>query len=82
MRKLYAYLEEHYGVVGPSALAQCANISPQRISNWQSRGISKEGALMMQVMLGINAIELLDPEFTTAVKEPKVPYKAKNPPKP
>jgi ABC-type arginine transport system ATPase subunit len=82
MRKLYAYVEKHHGVMGPSDLAQYANISPQRISNWQSRGISKEGALMMQLLLGINAIDLLDPELTAAVKEPKVPYKARVRPKP
>jgi hypothetical protein len=82
MKKLYAYIEENHGLMGQSALAGFLNISPQRICNWQSRGISKEGALMVQLVLGIDAIDLLDPELTTVVKEPRVPYKAKKRPKP
>lgn len=77
MRKLYDYVAKHHGVMGLSALAHFLNLSPQRIWNWQNRGISKEGALMMQSLLGINAIELLEQELTTVAKEPKVPYKPK-----
>lgn len=74
MKKLYAYTAEHHGVMGLSALANYLNISPQRICNWQSRGISKEGALMMQCLLGIDAIALLEQELPTLIKSPRSGY--------
>jgi hypothetical protein len=74
MKKLYAYIQENHGLMGQSALAGFLNISPQRICNWQSRGISKEGALMLQSLLGIDALGLLEQELPTLVKAPNPGY--------
>jgi hypothetical protein len=39
----------------PSALARLLNISSQIVTNWQARGISDRGLIMIQRDLGINA---------------------------
>lgn len=42
-------------VTGQSNLARRLNESPQVIKNWESRGVSKRGALVAQEKLGISA---------------------------
>lgn len=42
----------------PAAVARALNVSPQRLQNWEERGISKEGALLAQNVYGVDANEL------------------------
>ncbi|WGG51808.1 hypothetical protein [Rugamonas sp. DEMB1] len=45
---------------GQSAVAKMLNISPQRVNNWEARGISSEGLLEVQRIFGCNAIWIRD----------------------
>lgn len=40
---------------GPSDVARLLNVSPQKVTNWLSRGVSKEGMLDAQRLIGCNA---------------------------
>lgn len=44
----------------PSDLARHMTESPQRIHNWQVRGVSKEGALKAETLYGVSANYVLD----------------------
>jgi hypothetical protein len=43
----------------PADVARRLNISQQRLKNWDSRGISKEGALAVQDVYGIDGLALM-----------------------
>ncbi|WP_221624840.1 MULTISPECIES: LexA family transcriptional regulator [unclassified Burkholderia] len=43
------------GADGPSGVARLLNVSPQKVTNWLSRGVSKEGMLDAQRLIGCNA---------------------------
>lgn len=47
------------GFLRPSDVAAELNASQQRLKNWDSRGISCEGAIDAQARLGINAVWIL-----------------------
>lgn len=59
MRRLYDAAKER-GDDAPAKVARRLNVSPQRLQNWESRGISKEGALAAQDAYGVDANELRD----------------------
>lgn len=40
---------------GPSDVARLLNVSPQTVTNWTKRGVSKEGLLLAQRLIGVNA---------------------------
>ena len=40
---------------GPSDVARLLNESPQTVNNWLTRGVSKEGLLLAQRLIGVNA---------------------------
>jgi phage repressor protein C with HTH and peptisase S24 domain len=40
---------------GPSDVARLLNVSPQTITNWMKRGVSKDGMLLAQRLIGVNA---------------------------
>jgi hypothetical protein len=44
----------------PSDLARHMNESPQRVHNWQVRGVSKEGALKAETLYGVSANYVLE----------------------
>jgi len=44
----------------PAQVARRLDITPQRLQNWESRGISKEGALDAQRIYGVDATALRD----------------------
>ncbi|WP_074771181.1 S24 family peptidase [Paraburkholderia fungorum] len=46
------------GAVGPSDVARLLGVSPQKITNWLSRGVSKEGMLDAQRLIGCSAVWL------------------------
>lgn len=47
------------GISGQSELARKMNASPQRVNNWEARGISQEGANLAQASLGISSTWVL-----------------------
>jgi SOS-response transcriptional repressor LexA len=55
MERLYAAAKALKEIEGQSDLARFMNISPQRINNWEARGISMEGALLAQRAIGCSA---------------------------
>jgi hypothetical protein len=44
----------------PSQLARAMNESPQRIHNWQERGVSKEGAIKAEKLYGVSVNHILE----------------------
>lgn len=58
MSRLYLAATEK-GISGQSELARAMNVSPQRVNNWEARGISQEGANLAQAKLGINSTWVL-----------------------
>lgn len=55
MIRLYEAVAESRGIRTQSDLARALNTSPQKINNWESRGISKAGLVASQEVLGISA---------------------------
>lgn len=62
MVKLYKIAKDAKGIVGQSAVARALNESPQTVKNWETRGISKNGAIKAQETFGCNANDLLRQE--------------------
>lgn len=60
MAMLYKIAKETQVVAGQSALARALNESPQTVKNWETRGISKGGAMKAQAVFGCNANDLLN----------------------
>jgi hypothetical protein len=59
MTRLYEaakQLQVKPAIEGQSDLARALNVSPQVINNWEERGISRDGAITAQQLLGINAV--------------------------
>ena len=54
-KRLYSAAKEVRGVVGQSAVARLLNVAPQLMLNWERRGVSQEGALNAQMVLGCDA---------------------------
>lgn len=57
--RLLAAAKALSGTEGPSDVARLLGVSPQRITNWMTRGVSKEGALDVQRIIGCSATWLL-----------------------
>lgn len=55
MERLYLAARELRKVQGQSELARTLNTSPQTIHNWESRGVSKQGMLLAQRIVGCSA---------------------------
>jgi hypothetical protein len=86
MVKLYRIAKDARNITGQSALARALVESPQTVKNWESRGISKGGAMKAQAVFGCNANDLLQTKaeimviqdtmigVTYAVNEPLTAY--------
>lgn len=59
MARLYKAAADLRTISGQSELARELGMSPQRLNNWESRGISQEGANLVQAELGINSTWIL-----------------------
>lgn len=59
MTRLYQAAHELHGLDGQSEIARKLNVSPQVVKNWESRGISKQGFIDIQRIMGIS-IEWLE----------------------
>lgn len=53
--RLYEAAKTLCDISGQSAIARALNESPQTVKNWESRGVSKSGALKAEELLGIRA---------------------------
>ena len=58
MKRLYEAARVLKRIHGQSELARAINASPQTIHNWQERGISKQGMLKAQEVIGCSALGL------------------------
>lgn len=52
MERLYRAAKDLRGIEGQSAVADLLGFSPQRLNNWEVRGISKQGAIRAQEIIG------------------------------
>lgn len=59
MRRLYQSADALKQLSGQTDVARALNMSPQRLNNWERRGISQAGANAAQALLGINSTWLL-----------------------
>lgn len=59
MEALYKIAREKKTINSPAAVARVMNVTQQRMKNWESRGISKEGAMKAQAIFGLDANALL-----------------------
>ena len=55
VERLYKAVKQRRGVEGQSAVARLLDESPQTVKNWESRGISKSGAMKAQHEIGCDA---------------------------
>jgi len=55
MVMLYDAAKASKNTEGQTEVAKAMNVSPQRMNNWEARGISKEGALIAQEVFGCDA---------------------------
>jgi len=62
IERLYLAAKELRDVSGQSAVARLLGKTPQVVKNWEARGISSEGALLVQKIIGCDANWLLDGE--------------------
>lgn len=60
MARLYQAARELKDVVGQSAVGRLLNASPQTIKNWETRGVSKAGAITAQEIVGCSATWVLE----------------------
>ncbi|PIT41798.1 S24 family peptidase [Snodgrassella alvi] len=56
--RLYQAAKKLKGLTNPSQIARAFNTSPQTVKNWESRGMSKEGILKAQQIIGVSALWL------------------------
>jgi phage repressor protein C with HTH and peptisase S24 domain len=55
MERLYEAAQKLQGIIGQSNLARGLNTSPQTVKNWETRGISNQGLLTAQRVIGCDA---------------------------
>jgi hypothetical protein len=58
--RLYLAAAELKRLKGQSQVARLLNESPQTIKNWETRGVSRPGAIKAQAVIGCSATWLLD----------------------
>lgn len=56
MKRLYLAANELHALEGQSAVARKMNLSPQRLNNWEARGMSKNGMLIAEQTIGCSAL--------------------------
>lgn len=59
IERLYQAAKQIRDITGQSAVARLLNESPQTVKNWESRGVSRSGALTAEAALGVRAAWLL-----------------------
>lgn len=56
MERLYEAASTLKDITGQSGLARALNASPQTVKNWEARGVSKQGMLTAQRVIGCSAV--------------------------
>jgi phage repressor protein C with HTH and peptisase S24 domain len=56
MERLYEAAKALKSIGGQSELARALNASPQTVKNWEARGVSKQGLLTAQRVIGCSAV--------------------------
>lgn len=56
MERLYEAASTLKDITGQSGLARALNASPQTVKNWEARGVSKQGMLTAQRVVGCSAV--------------------------
>jgi hypothetical protein len=56
MARLYEAAEKIMGVTGQSAVARLLNVSPQNMNRWEARGVSAEGMIDAQELIGCSPL--------------------------
>ena len=59
IERLYTVAKDLRDVKGQSAVARLLGVSPQVVKNWEARGLSLDGALLAQELIGCDANWLL-----------------------
>lgn len=59
IERLYQAAKQIRDITGQSAVARLLNESPQTVKNWETRGVSRSGALTAEAALGVRAAWLL-----------------------
>ncbi|WP_235033957.1 S24 family peptidase [Pantoea sp. 18069] len=74
IERLYQAAKQIRDITGQSAVARLLNESPQTVKNWETRGVSRSGALTAEATLGVRAAWLLagDGEMLTRSTAPAV----------
>jgi phage repressor protein C with HTH and peptisase S24 domain len=72
--RLYQAAKQMRDVSGQSAVARLLNESPQTVKNWETRGVSRAGAMTAETVIGVRAAWLLTGEgsMTAASSTPAV----------
>jgi hypothetical protein len=65
--RLYGFAREALGDDAPAKVARRLNVSAQTLQNWESRGVSQDGALKAQAAYGCDANWLLGAVKTTTL---------------
>lgn len=74
IERLYQAAKQIRDITGQSAVARLLNESPQTVKNWETRGVSRSGAMTAEAALGVRAAWLLtgDGEMLTGGLAPAV----------
>lgn len=64
--RLYQAAKQMRDVSGQSAVARLLNESPQTVKNWETRGVSRAGAMTAESVIGVRAAWLLTGEGAMA----------------
>lgn len=70
MIRLYEAAEKMKNVTGQSAVSRLLNASPQTVKNWEQRGISGDGMLDAQQIIGCSAVWIRSGYGPMVVGEP------------
>lgn len=78
--RLYIAAHKLKDVNGQSAVARLLNESPQTVKNWETRGVSRAGALRAEEVIGARAAWILTGEGEMALQEPQLSFPPVAPP--
>lgn len=70
MERLYEAAEKLRDVTGQSAVARLLNVSPQRVSNWEARGVSADSMIDAQQIIGCSAVWVRDGTGPMVIGDP------------
>ncbi len=69
MERLYKAALQLKGISGQSALAKALNASSQTVHNWEKRGVSQQGLVLAQRVIGCNSVWIETGAGTMSITE-------------